>query len=87
MRRFRSSSPISGNLVLMTDTRDAKMGVKVGEAIWDFIRLRQNRPLPRSRFCTHAHSCQAPLHQSRSAGVFLLILQIVSAGAQAGCFL
>ena len=71
MRRFRSSSPISGNLVLMTDTRDAKMGVKVGEAIWDFIRLRQNRPLPRSRFCTHAHSRQVPLHKGESAGVFL----------------
>ena len=51
MSRCRSSSPISGNLVFTTDTRAAKTGVKVGEAIWDFIKLRQNRPLPRSRFC------------------------------------
>ena len=35
----------------MTETRAAKMGVKVGEAICDFIRLRHSRPLPRTRFC------------------------------------
>ena len=52
----------------MTDTRDAKMGVKVGEAIWDFIRLRQNRPLPRSRFCMRACSRQNSLHKSGPAG-------------------
>ncbi len=51
MRRCSSSWPISGNFVLMTATSAANTGVKVGEAICDFIMLRQKRPLPRFRFC------------------------------------
>jgi hypothetical protein len=43
-------------LVLTTATRAAKTGVNVGEAICDFMMLRQNRPLPRTRFfAPHAH--------------------------------
>lgn len=46
-----SSSPISGNLVLTTATSAAYTGVKEGDAAWDFISERQNRPRPRTRFC------------------------------------
>lgn len=45
-----SSSPISGNLVLTTATSAAYTGVKEGDAAWDFINERQNRPRPRTRF-------------------------------------
>ena len=58
----------------MTATSAEKTGVKVGEAICDFIMLRQNRPRPRSRFCVHhAHRyfqpfCAQPFRRSYSGG-------------------
>lgn len=53
MTLFSRSSPISGNLVLMMATRAAYVAVKVGDASWDFIRLRQKTPRPLIRFCMH----------------------------------
>ena len=61
--RCSSSSPISGNLVLTTATSAANTGVYVGDAIWLFMTLRQNRPRARTRFCAHARA--APRQPAR----------------------
>lgn len=62
MTRFNKSSPSSGNLVLMMAMRAAYVGVNVGEASCDFIRLRQNTPRPLIRFCIQDVAPHVSLH-------------------------